>query len=307
MRRHYELWNEQRGDWCNYDIVGEKSYGAGILRLLPDGWDRGGVRVRRAFELIPEPDNPYDPWAISVRADRQTVGYLCRDDCRGWAPVIRRVVASGLVPVVPGRIYAYQATNWDDWDGANDPPKELAAKVQLKLGEPAGALPLNDPPRVPYTLIPRSAMVQVTKEDEHSDALLKFVPESGCGPLFVTLHESVGRGASAKSVVEVRIDDERIGQLTPQMSQRFLPMIRHLETRGLVTACWGDIRGSAVAAEVRIDGIKANEADAVVLDGDPVTLPNLVPFEGDPLAYDLSAGVVGTTPPSGVTLGRDNG
>lgn len=297
MRGQYLLWNEQRGDWCNYDIVGEKSYGANIERLLPDGWARDGVEVRRTFELIPEPNNPNDRWAISVRADGLTVGYLCGEDCWGWANVIRRVVASGMVPVVPGRIYAYEATNWDMWDAENDPPKELAARVQLKLGEPTGALPMNNPPNVPYTLIPRSSIVQVTKEGEHSDALLKFVPATGCGALFVTLHESTGRAASAKPVVEVRIDDERIGQLTPQMSQRFLPMIRHLEARGLVTTCWGDVKGSAVAAEVRIDGIKANEADAVVLEGHPVTLHRLVAFEDDPLAYDLSAGEVGTTQP----------
>jgi hypothetical protein len=297
VQGQYLLWNEQRGDWCNYDIVGEKAYGANIHRLLPEGWTGKGVEVRRNFELIPEPDNPHDPWAISVRADGQTVGYLCVDDCPGWANIVRRVVASGLVPVVPGRIYAFEATDWEAWDGEHDPPKDLAAKVQLKLGEPACALPMNNPPQVPYTLIPRSSIVQVTKEDEHSDVLLKFVPENGCGALFVTLHESEGRAPSAKPVVEVRIDGERVGQLTPQMSQRFLPMIRHLAARGLVTACWGDIKGSAVAAEVRIDGIKANEADAVVLDGDPVTLPSLIGFEGDPSAYDLSAAPVGTMQP----------
>ncbi|GAA2531728.1 DUF2510 domain-containing protein [Mycolicibacterium diernhoferi] len=298
MPGEYLLWNEQRGDWCNYDIVGESFYGANIQSLLPDGWTGDGVEVRRNFELIPEPDNPHDEWAISVRADGQTVGYLCREDAPHWANVVRRVVASGLVPVVPGRIYAYEATDWDAWDGENDPPKDLAARVQLKLGDPHGALPLNVPPSVPYTLIPRSAIVQVTKEDEHSDVLLRFVPAAGYGALFVTLHEcSTGRPGSAKQVVEIRIDDERIGQLTPQMSQRFLPMIRHLDARGLVTACWGDIKGSAVAAEVRIDGIKANEADASVLDGDPVTLPALVGFQDDPLGYDLSPGVVGTTQP----------
>jgi hypothetical protein len=285
--RHYLLWNEQRGDWCNYDIVGESFYGANIHRLLPDGWAGDGVEVRRTFELIPEPNNPHDSWAISVRADGQTVGYLPRDDCSLWANAIRRVVSSGLVPVVPGRIYAYETANWDDWDGESDPPKELAAKVQLKLGDPHGALPINDPPAVPYTLIPRSTIVQVTKEDEHSEALLKFVPDVGYGSLFVTLHEC---SASAKPVVEVRIDDERVGQLTPQMSQRFLPMIRHLEARGLVTACWGDIKGSAVAAEVRIDGIKANEAGSDVLEADPVIVPRLARPAVDPLHYDLAGG-----------------
>jgi hypothetical protein len=38
-------------------------------------------------------------------------------------------------------------------------------------------------------------------------------------------------------------------------------MIRHLSDRGLLMAWWGDITGSSVAAEVRIDGVKAHEAD----------------------------------------------
>jgi hypothetical protein len=295
----YQLWSPHRGDWCDADVVGEKSYGANIYQLLPSDWLRTGTEVQRTFELIPEPDNPHDAWAISVRAEGRTVGYLPREVCGAWANVVRRVIASGYMPVVPGRVYAFDAVEWDNWDGGGDPPKDFAAKVQLKLGDPNTALPLNDPPNCAYTLIPRSTIVQVTKEDEHTEALLKSVPASGYGLLFVTLHEcDSGRSSSGKTVVEVRIDDERIGLLTPQMSQRFLPMIRHLLSRGLVTACWGDITGSAVAAEVRIDGIKANEADSVVLDGEPMTLPKLVAVRDDALQYDLSVGVTGTAQPA---------
>ncbi|WP_327138815.1 hypothetical protein [Nocardia sp. NBC_01327] len=71
----------------------------------------------------------------------------------------------------------------------------------------------------------------MTKEDEHFDVLLKHVPAQGYGLLFVTLEENVPEGNRAKSHVEIRIDGERVGQLTPQMSQRFLPMIRHLRKR----------------------------------------------------------------------------
>ena len=49
------------------------------------------------------------------------------------------------------------------------------------------------------------------------------------------------------------------------------------EDRGLETACWGDITGSAIAAEVRIDGVKATEATAELLDGPPITIPELAP------------------------------
>ena len=88
----------------------------------------------------------------------------------------------------------------------------------------------------------------------------------------------------AKPHVEVRIDNERIGQLTPAMSQRFLPMVRHLQDRRLVSKHVGvTSAGSAVAAEVRIDGVKANEASQEVLDGPPATVPRLVPALSDPV------------------------
>ncbi|WP_131811383.1 hypothetical protein [Mycolicibacterium monacense] len=215
-----------------------------------------------------------------MRAEGKPIGYLGSPDAAAWAGVLRRIVASGFVPTTSCRIYAYE---YDGWDGVDFRPN-----VRIALGDPAEALPINDPPAVPYTLLPSSSFVQVTKEDEHFDVLSRFVPASGHGVLVVTLHERQPEGR-AKAHVEVRIDDERIGQLTPQTSQRFLPLIRHLRDRGLLTACRGDITGSALAAEVRVDGIKANEATAQVLDGPAVTIPPLVPEQSDPSLYDLTA------------------
>jgi hypothetical protein len=284
----YRLWCTDGGTWCNYDIVGEKSYGATIRGLFPTEWNGRGTEIRRDFELIPEPLNPRDRWAISVRADGKTVGYLPSEDAQNWANPIRRIFASGLIPIAAGRSYAYELDDLDAWNGRGTPPKDLAATVQLKLGDATAAVPINDPPDFDYTMIPRSGIVHVTKENLYASALLQFVPASGYGVLIATLHE---RDASTrtvqKSVIEVQIDRNCVGQLTPQMSHRFLPLVRHLHSRGLATACWADITGSAVAAEVRIDGVKANEAVDSVLDGEPITIPRLVPPLKDPLAYDL--------------------
>jgi hypothetical protein len=169
------------------------------------------------------------------------------------------VIASGLVPTT-GQIWAQ---SYESWYAADN----FTAVVRIRLGQPNEALPINDPPIVPYTLLPKSSIVQVTKEDQYSDALLKFVPPGGYGVVCVTLHEHPATEGRKKPYVQVRIDDESVGELTPQTSQRFLPMIRHLQDRGLLTACWGDITGSALAAEVRIDGVKANEATDDVLNG----------------------------------------
>ncbi|TPG28210.1 hypothetical protein EAH80_28265 [Mycobacterium hodleri] len=57
----------------------------------------------------------------------------------------------------------------------------------------------------------------------------------GYGTLFVALHKP-SFGGKAKPHVEVRNDDRRVRQLTPSMSQRLLPMIKHLWGRELVAA-----------------------------------------------------------------------
>ncbi|ORW04067.1 hypothetical protein AWC13_01030 [Mycobacterium kubicae] len=248
--------------------------------MFPEVWPDGGQEVLPVVQLIPEPGGPRGAWAVSVRAEGRTIGYLAADVALEWAGVLRRIVASGFIPTTSCRIYGYEFEGWDD--------VEFRPNVRIALGSPAEALPINDPPSSPYTILPQSSLVQVTKEDEHFDVLARYVPAGGHGVLFVTLHEQQPQGRG-KAYVEVRIDDEQIGQLTPQTSQRYLPLIRHMRDRGLLTACRGEITGSKVAAEVRISGIKANEATQEVLDGPPMTLPPLVPELSDPSQYDLTA------------------
>src|SRR5690625_1685477 len=286
LNTDYRLWSDTRSSWCNYEVVGEYYRIDNIRCLYPASWNRSGEELHRDVELVPESDNPYDEWAISVRADGLPIGYLSREDAPVWAGVIRRITASGLTAVTDGRIYIYETPDWGDVDGHDNPRMETRARVSIKLGDPELAVPLNNPPTVPYTFLPQSAVVQVTKEDQPVDSRFDYVPPAGRGMLYVTLHEVVAKTArTSKSVVEVRVDNKPVGQLTPQMSQRFLPMIRHLDDRGLVAACQGDITGSSVAAEVRIDAVKANEVDDATLDGPAVTLPALVPALDDPRAY----------------------
>ncbi|WP_425295631.1 TerD family protein [Nocardia abscessus] len=276
----YRLWGQNRSSQ-SYEVTIEKEFLPAIRSLYPQEIPDHNGRLSPEIQLIPEPEGTRGPWAVSVRTGGRTMGYLHADDARNWAAVLRRIIASGFIPTTSSKIWLRE---YDDWEGGLD----IHANVLIGLEDPALAIPVNDPPNATYTLLPRSGIVQVTKEHEHFDALLKFVPEGGIGLLFVTLHENTAEGSRAKPHVEVRIDEERIGQLSPQMSQRFLPMIRHLESRGLVTACWGEITGSAVAAKVRIDAIKADEASPDVLQGPPVTVPRLLPALGDPLAYDLA-------------------
>ncbi|WP_329406673.1 TerD family protein [Nocardia vinacea] len=275
----YRLWGQAR-TYCDYELNVEEEFLPAIRSLFPPDFTDGRETLRPDVQLISEPDGPRGQWAISVRTEGRTIGYLGADDAPQWAGVLRRILGSGFIPTTSSRIWARE---YEGWDG-----DDFSAYVQIALGKPSEAIPANEPPAVPYTMLPRSTIVQVTREHDHFDVLRKHVPAQGYGLMFVTLHENVPDSGRSKPHVEVRIDNERVGQLTPQMSQRFLPMIQHLDGRGLVTACWADITGSAVAAKVRIDGIKANEATDEVLNGRPVTIPALLPELMDPLAYDVS-------------------
>ncbi|WP_234391029.1 TerD family protein [Nocardia suismassiliense] len=275
----YRLWTQAR-TYCDYELTVEQQFLPALRSLYPPDFPEKDRELTPVVELIPEPDGPHGQWAISVRTDGRTIGYVGPEDAPRWAGVLRRIVASGFVPTTKSRIWARE---YDGFDGI-----EFNAYVQIALGEPEHAIPLNDPPAVPYTMLPRSTIIQVTKEDEHFDAVRKFVSDKGYGLLFATLHDCAPSVGRAKHHVEVRVDYRRIGQLTPPMSQRFLPMVRHLRERGLVAACWADIAASAVSAKVRIDAIKANEASDEVLNGPPITISTLVPGLPDSLSYDLT-------------------
>src|SRR5215218_1561776 len=69
------------------EVVGEASYQDNLRRIVrghgsPD--DR--VRVEVYAILVAEPDNPYDPNAISVWVQGLKAGYLSREDARRYWP-----------------------------------------------------------------------------------------------------------------------------------------------------------------------------------------------------------------------------
>ncbi|TDZ94512.1 hypothetical protein CCUG62472_02708 [Mycobacteroides salmoniphilum] len=278
MSEPYHLWSAARS-WADCEVETEDQFIPAIRSLFPADIPDDQQELRLDIQLIPELDQGSRVSRVSVRAAGRTVGYLDEDETSKWIAILLRIIGSGFVPTTSGRIWI---SEWDGWDGV-----EVRCSVRVCLGAPNEAIPMNEPRKAAYTMLPQSSIVQVTKEDEHFDVLSKYVPLGGYGVLFATLSENAP-GGRAKPHVEVRIDNQRVGQLTPQMSQRYLPMIRHLETRGLATACWADITGSAVAAEVRIAAVKANEASTDVLDGVPITIPALTPELMDPCQYNTS-------------------
>ena len=258
--------------WPNVEVAGESHHEAEIVAAL-------GRRPRIDEEveltvdavLVPEPDNPFDANAISVRISGKVVGYLERDAAPLYKPHIDRITASGHIPVTSARLWAVMRRSWDDT--AN----RLHSNVRLSLAEPHLLIPRNDPPAESYSVVPWGSGLQVLGEDKHFDVLAPHVTDEGRGLLLVTLHRvTIPKGRATAEIVEVRVDGRRAGQMSGVSSMHFLPIVDHLEVKGLTAAAWSHIKGSGLAAELVLQAAKAAELTPEWLNGVPVTVPRLI-------------------------------
>lgn len=265
-KAHYEL---PHGGYNGVELVGEFAYREAILRVLPRlPADGAPVEATVPVEVVPEPDNPYDRRAVSVRAKGRVIGYLSRELAADYHLPVKRVVASGAVLRTNARIYAYVGFNG-----------EAELNVRVGLPEPEWLTPLNSGYPATTSALPYGRQTyQVVKEDQHFEHLFEYVPKSGKGPVMLTLHkaESMLRNGNVRRTVEVRLDGEKGGELTAATSAHYLPVIEHAEGMGRVVGVWGTITGSGLAAELTIKGAKSTELSDEWLREMPL-FPHLVP------------------------------
>ena len=68
----------------------------------------------RKVELVPEPDNPYDPKAIKVVADGVHIAYIKRGSCAHLHKVIREGRIEAIKCKIGGGKYKYISEEWED-------------------------------------------------------------------------------------------------------------------------------------------------------------------------------------------------
>lgn len=257
------------GKYANYEVVGEAYRPKQLSHAL------GGVQVdvEKILEdvpsfLIPEPQNPHDRCAVMVWMNGYHVGYLERADAKRFQPILKRIIDTGHLPETTGRLWGVARRSWD----GTDIREHYAARVALN--EPELLLPSNDPPRVPYSLLPWGGAIQVTKEADFLPELTEHLqgPESYA---IATLELQVRmlRNGNEREFLTVHIDGDQIGELTPLSSERLIPLVKHLRDQDLATAVWALVKGSPVAIEVTLRTPKAHEIDHAWFDNLPLTTP----------------------------------
>lgn len=262
-----------RSEWPNVEVVGEHAYSRAIKAALRAS--KAPIAARRdsevegvQVEFVAEPDNPYDVNAISVRWRNQVLGYLSREDAIRYAQPVRRIIASGFVAATTSRIWAY-----DDGD-------RLQARVTVALPEPGLIAPLNDAPTGVTTLVPWGSAIQVLMEENHFDILFNHVPPEGDGLLLVSLHKAIHtlKNGPERPFVEVRLESERVGELSNVTSAHLLPLLEHTEAIGETALAYAKIAGSALAAQLVLHAAKATEISNDWLSNGPHPAPKLLPW-----------------------------
>ncbi|MER2136711.1 MAG: hypothetical protein ABS909_02485, partial [Arthrobacter sp.] len=195
-----------------------------------------------------------------------------REAAAVYRPVIHRITASGMVATTVARIWAVRRTSWD-----NSTPPRFFSNIRICLPGAHEILPLNSRTQTNVAVLPWGAALQVTGEDEHFDHLFNYVPRGGDGLVILTMHEvtHTPKNGAQRKLVEVRLDGERVGQMTTASSAHFLPSISHATDVDKTLGVWARIRGSGLAAELVVQGARATELDDSWLNSMP-TFPALV-------------------------------
>lgn len=246
------------------------------------------IEVTVPATLVPEPDNPHDRNAISVRINGEVVGYIGKDETKTYLKDIQRITASGHAPSTAARVWMVRRNH-------REGGSRFYSRISVALPWNGLSLPQNDPPATTYTLLPWGGGLQVTGEEEHFEQIKPYITGSDVDLVLVTLHrsEKLLKSGQAREVVEVRLDGQRIGELTPTTSRHFLPTIDHTTARGAEVAAYARVKGSQLGAEVVLQGAKATELPDTWLDGPFETLPPLIPKAA---SYDVPAAYVPQPP-----------
>jgi len=265
--------------WYNLDVVGEYYHDTEIRRAALAVEKQSDGSYHFPVTLVAEPDNPHSTngHAISVRNGKDVLGYIASEKSSDYFPEVARVCASGYLPEVNARL----------WCSGDLLDRDSNLYLYLSILDPGRNVPLNNPPSEGWALIPYGNAFQVTKESDHFDILQDYVPPSGMGTLLVTLHKEMLGTKTKRIGLEVRLDGERVGELSKSASEKLMPMVDHYDAIGLTSVARAIIQGSGLAAELTIHVKRAHELEDRDLEPEVSPLGRLVDYEVDPDKYEV--------------------
>jgi hypothetical protein len=199
-------------------VVGESHYQPALGRLA------NGAEVGADFSrhlqvvaiLVPEPENPHDNNAVRVDVATDTgtatVGYLSRHEAPAYQAALLALRNEGYAGTCPGRITGGGRHRFYGMY------LHLAGANTLLIENLVGEVDMLDPAR----------QVTVTKEEDHQTVLSRHhSPVRACTRVAAQLVSSTVSSGKHKGAyaIEVRLDGNRVGELTAAMSTRYQHLV----------------------------------------------------------------------------------
>lgn len=270
------------------EVVGENYREASLQRLWPKAGripDQDGREIYGPALVVDDHTNPHDSNAVAIWIAGEHIGYLDRDTAKTWTGTVRGLAELGQVLEVDGRLWLAKR-----YDG-----KGFNGRATIYLPEPGSIQPVNALPSEPHVLLPAGGAIQVTKEEDHLDVLAGLVAPGGTTPVAATLHAiQEVRPRSVVDAVEVRINGERVGILSPTQTANMIPLVRHVEARGKTAVARASVTGSVIKADVVLYTAKASEVTTEWLDAvgplAPITVEHTPPARPEPEWDDAPVG-----------------
>jgi hypothetical protein len=238
VANRFPLWGQ--AGWASAEVVGETHYAKAIRALFGSDFDPRGTDITVPVQLIPDRSNRHDRNAVGVWSGSALLGHLPRPEAARYVTALSALTDRGLLPEVNARITGRE------WGAADGRPAAFDSTIRLDLAEPHMLVPANQAPVQDHRLLPSGSAVQVVGQQQALDALVPLLRQEGECWAYVTLHET------ADHLVEVRIGDTRVGDLSPKMSGELSPVLRHLAERGLVSAARAVVRAGNGKSEVML-------------------------------------------------------
>lgn len=221
-------------------VVGEANYqpalraAAGGRSVAPGDFENA-IPVHAV--VIPEPSNPYDQNAVRVEVNRNTVGYLPRDLAEEYQPVLLNLVQQGQLGWCSGRVMDGERGLYGIWLHLASPDRVVCANLAEDLEILAG-----------------ERDVTVTGEEDHQTVLREVLGPRRAASVFASFAPcTITKGKYAgQDGLEVRLNGQRVGELTAAMSDRYGALVRALADAGKRPGCEAVIRGGDNGCEVSL-------------------------------------------------------
>jgi hypothetical protein len=236
-------------------VVGESHYQK-ALRMLAEGkviGDDFEQHLPALALLVPEPDNKWDHHAVRVDLIKDgrayKVGYIPGARAGEYQPELLFLKRAGFA----GTCRAYITGGGRDRHYGVYLHVAFANNLRLYLRREFGVVVEE---RDGLALLHADWTYTVTKKEQHQDVLQRHAPEPGADSreVVATLgfcDITTGKYKGQKAI-EVGIDGDRVGQLTPTTSFQYAEVVSGLLDRGLTPACTAHVSAGDKGLEVTV-------------------------------------------------------